>query len=212
MLDVKQIKAIGFDVDGTLYRYSPEVSIALSQRVIEVAAAELHRSTDEFGEAYLVAREKYASNTLALNSLGLDGQQIFQKILDQFPLEQHLQPDKKLAKVIHKLGKRYRLFIITNGSGKQVERKLAAIGLDYHDFDPRIYCYDLGWAKPEPAPFLCAIESLKLEPSEIVYVGDRVEIDIEGARAVGMRTILIGGKSDLADACVESVYDIVSVL
>jgi putative hydrolase of the HAD superfamily len=83
------------------------------------------------------------------------------------------------------------------------------IGLDYHDFDPRIYCYDQGWVKPEPAPFLCAIESLNMKPEEIVYVGDREDVDIEGAQAVGMKTILVGAESEKADQCCQTVYDVV---
>ena len=93
-----------------------------------------------------------------------------------------------------------------------MERKLKVLGLDYHDFDPRIYCYDQGWVKPEPSPFLAAIESLAMEPSETVYVGDREDTDVEGAQAVGMKTIYVGGMSEKAEASIESVYDIVSIL
>ena len=45
-----------------------------------------------------------------------------------------------------------------------------------------------------------------------MYVGDRVDTDIEGARAVGMKTILVGSDSELADASCSTVYDILSVL
>ena len=114
--------------------------------------------------------------------------------------------------MIDTLKKKYKIFIITNGSGSQVERKITYLGLDYHDFDPRIYCYEQGWVKPEPAPFLAAIESLNLKPEEIVYVGDRVDIDIEGAQAVSMKTILVGGESKMADASCETVYDIANAL
>jgi len=102
--------------------------------------------------------------------------------------------------------------LISNGTGKQVERKLKFLGLNYRDFDPRIYCYDQGWVKPEPAPFLAALESLNLKAEETVYVGDRRDIDIEGAQTVGMKTIFVGGECEIADLSCESVYDIVTVL
>jgi putative hydrolase of the HAD superfamily len=120
--------------------------------------------------------------------------------------------DLKLVKLLTELGKKYRLFIITNGTRTQVERKIAYLGLDYHAFDPRIYCYDQGWVKPEPAPFLAAIESLNMKPEEIVYVGDREDVDIEGAQAVGMKAIFVGGLSHKAEVSIESVYDTLSVL
>ncbi len=47
-----------------------------------------------------------------------------------------------------------------------------------------------------------------MRPDEIVYIGDREDIDIEGAKAVGMKTIFVGGESDKADASCQTVYDI----
>lgn len=209
---MKNIKAIGFDVDGTLYHYSPEVSIALSKEAARVAAKELGRDLDTFASEFLVMREKYRGNTLTLNAMGLDGEKIYQKIVDNFDLEKHHDKDKKLVELIANLKQKYPLFIITNGTERQVVRKLKVLGLSPRDFEPMICCYDQGWVKPEPAPFLAAIESLGLKPEEIVYVGDRVAIDIEGAKAVGMKTILVGGTSGRADVSCESVYDIVTVL
>lgn len=208
----KTVKAIGFDVDGTLYHIPPEMNVELGKLVIAEAASQLSRDPDEFAEEYLREREKYRGNTLTLNSFGLNGQEIFQKIVDNFSIEKYVEVDDKLVKLIGELKTRYKLFLISNGTGRQVERKLKLVGLDYHDFDPRIYCYDQGWVKPEPAPFLAAIEALQMKPEEIVYVGDRADIDIEGARSVGMKTILVGGTSELADESCQAVYDVVEKL
>lgn len=202
------IKAIGFDVDGTLYHIPPEMNVELGKLVIAEAAKQLSRDPDEFAEEYLREREIYRGNTLTLNAFGLNGQEIFQRIVDNFSIEKYVEVDDKLVKLVKQLKRKYKLFMITNGTGRQVERKLKLVGLDYHDFDPRIYCYDQGWVKPEPAPFLAAIESLRLKPEEIVYVGDRSDIDVEGAKAVGMKTILVGGTSELPDECCERVYDV----
>lgn len=212
MLDVKKIKAVGFDVDGTLYNIPDEMSIEVSNEVTRIAAKLLNRELDDFEEEYIARREKYRGNTLTLGSFGLDGEQIFQKVIDDFPMEKYIKKDHKLIKMIAGLKMKYRVFIITNGSGRQVERKLKLMGLDKNDFNPRIYAYDQGWVKPEPTPFLAAIESLQLQPEETVYVGDREDVDIEGAKAVGMQTIYIRGESTVADASVESVYDILQVL
>jgi HAD superfamily hydrolase (TIGR01662 family) len=208
VIDKQQIKAVGFDVDGTLYVYSTQATIVVSRRVAETAAKLLKREINEFEVEYLEAREKYRSNTLALQSFGLDGQAIFQKVFDTFPIEQHVGQDAQLIKLIADLKQKYQLFIISNGSGRQVERKLKTLGLDLTDFNPRIYCYDHDWVKPEPAPFLLAIESLQLKPEEIVYVGDREDVDVEGAKAVGMKAILVGGESQVAEQSVQEVYDI----
>ena len=216
MLDVKQIKAVGFDVDGTLYHTPQAMSVEVGKILIAKAAAELSQDPDDLAEEYLRRRDEYRSNTQTLNSFGLNGEKIFQEVWDGIEIERYVSKDTKLVKMMAKLTKKYQLFIITNGSGRQVERKLTHLGLDYHIFDPRIYCYDQGWVKPEPAPFLAAMESLNFKPEEIVYVGDREDVDIDGAAAVGMKTIFVGGSSassglSKADASCETVYDVLGV-
>lgn len=49
----------------------------------------------------------------------------------------------------------------------------------------------LGAAKPDPGFFLAIADRLRLEPSSIAYVGDRVDNDVRPAASVGMRTVFI---------------------
>ncbi|EKD80562.1 MAG: hypothetical protein ACD_40C00056G0003 [uncultured bacterium] len=207
-----KVKAIGFDVDGTLYASTTEMSHWIGQAVVQRGAEQLRRPVDEFKEDYLQKLAELRSNTLTLTSFGLRGEKIFEWIWDNIPLHKFVNRDVKLIKIMDSLRKRYSLFILSNGSGVQVENKLKILGLDPSIFDPRIYCYDHGWVKPEPAPFLAVVDALALKPEEVVYVGDRVSVDIEGAKSVGMKTILVGGESELATECCETVFDIVSIL
>ena len=48
-----------------------------------------------------------------------------------------------------------------------------------------------GRIKPHPSIFETALTALEVDPSEAVMVGDSYEDDIEGARAVGIRAILV---------------------
>jgi putative hydrolase of the HAD superfamily len=48
-----------------------------------------------------------------------------------------------------------------------------------------------GFVKPHPTIFQAALEQLGVEPAEAVMVGDSLEEDVEGARALGLRAILI---------------------
>lgn len=203
-----KIRAIGFDVDGTLYHSSEELQIEVGKDIIAEAARQMSQDPDEIVDEYIKRRQEYRSNTKTLNSFGLPGEEIFQKIWDRVEIGKYIKKDQRLIKLIQKLKKKYRVFLITNGRGEEVERKLKHLGLDHHDFDPRIYCYDQGWIKPDPQPFLAAIEALSMKPEETVYVGDREDVDIEGAQAVGMKTIFVGGKSGKADASCETVYDV----
>jgi putative hydrolase of the HAD superfamily len=48
-----------------------------------------------------------------------------------------------------------------------------------------------GKTKPHPTIFRYALEQLGVAPEEAVMVGDSLEDDVEGARAIGMRAFLI---------------------
>ena len=56
-------------------------------------------------------------------------------------------------------------------------------------FDVVVLCSDVGAAKPEAAIFHRALERLQVPASRAVVVGDDEELDIEGARAAGLRAI-----------------------
>jgi putative hydrolase of the HAD superfamily len=57
-----------------------------------------------------------------------------------------------------------------------------------------------GVPKPDPAIFEVALELAGCEPGEALHVGDTLEEDIEGARAAGIRALLIDreGRGDIA--------------
>ena len=48
----------------------------------------------------------------------------------------------------------------------------------------------VGIAKPDPAPMLHAASQINVDPSHCLYVGD-AERDIQAGRAVGMKTVLV---------------------
>ena len=48
-----------------------------------------------------------------------------------------------------------------------------------------------GKTKPHPSIFESALDLLGVGPTEAVMVGDSIEDDIEGARALGMRAVLL---------------------
>ena len=45
--------------------------------------------------------------------------------------------------------------------------------------------------KPSKMPFILVAERLRLHPNKCVYVGDNPKVDVNGAKAVGMQTVLV---------------------
>jgi FMN phosphatase YigB (HAD superfamily) len=53
--------------------------------------------------------------------------------------------------------------------------------------------------KPHPQGFLTACQRWGLTPSEVVYVGDRPEVDAVGASAAGLHAVIVGAAPAAAD-------------
>jgi putative hydrolase of the HAD superfamily len=67
--------------------------------------------------------------------------------------------------------------------------------------DGTITSAEAGARKPDPAIFERALELAGCEPEDALHVGDTAEEDVAGARAAGIRSLLIardGGQGDIA--------------
>ena len=63
-----------------------------------------------------------------------------------------------------------------------------------------------GKTKPDPTIFRAVLELLGAEPSEAAMVGDSLQDDVEGARALGMRAFLLDRENrhpEVADRLVD---------
>jgi len=81
-----------------------------------------------------------------------------------------------------------RLGIITNGEGEPQRAKLAAIGLTER-FPLFVASAEVGMRKPDPEIFLHACEQLGVAPEHAAHVGDRLDLDAQGAAAAGLRGV-----------------------
>jgi len=85
-------------------------------------------------------------------------------------------------------------------------------------FDAVVTSAQLKLRKPKPEIFKKALESLGVNPSEVVMVGDTVKGDVGGAKSLGMKAILVKrGKSEREegpdpDAVVENLADVLPVI
>ena len=53
-------------------------------------------------------------------------------------------------------------------------------------FDTIVVSDAVGWRKPRPEIFELALQQLGVEPGDALFVGDRADIDVAGAQALGM--------------------------
>ena len=55
--------------------------------------------------------------------------------------------------------------------------------------DVQVWSEEVGARKPEPAIFLRALAELGVDPTDAMFVGDRLDTDVQGAASVGMSTV-----------------------
>jgi putative hydrolase of the HAD superfamily len=89
--------------------------------------------------------------------------------------------------------------------------------------DAAVYTSEIEWTKPHPEAFRTALDAVGVaDPADAVFVGDRPWDDIAGARAVGMRAVLIphsdipehqvGGTPAAADAVIDRLADLLPLV
>ena len=93
--------------------------------------------------------------------------------------------------VVQSLGRRFQLGVVTSGSRRRVRRQIRTFELVKY-FAACICSEDTPRKKPHPAPLRLALERMRAEPGDSVYVGDAPE-DIEMARRAGVRAIGVLG-------------------
>ncbi len=91
-----------------------------------------------------------------------------------------LFPD--VVPALERLASNYQVLALTNGNAS-----LEVIGIR-HLFVDVIAAAEVGAAKPDLRIFRAACAQTGLRPEQILHVGDHPELDVDGARAAGMRT------------------------
>jgi putative hydrolase of the HAD superfamily len=180
------IRAILFDLDDTLF------DRAQVHRLYCLDFMDRHPAafSEERREADLRILEgdrlRFARMvSLRFPAVGLSASKVMADQASNFA--RFVRPDPSVALLLATLRGRYRLAIVSNGSGRVQRAKLAKLGLG----DPRLRAFisgELGVAKPGPALFRKAIDWVGCESREVLFVGDDPVRDIAGAFAVGMAT------------------------
>ncbi len=189
------IKAVAFDLDGTLYdRYSTLRSIAyLLHRELrdwfpqDLSAKELGRQLVKFDHRY-----NYFGGWPAMA----------QRLKDAGVLLPQVENSRMDVEVATRIGraavpypftldmlaalrrKGYRLALLTNGNSRLQRGKLRHLGLE-DAFDCVLVSGEVGADKPDPKIFQLCAQALGLEPGQMAYVGDNPMADVQGAYNAG---------------------------
>jgi putative hydrolase of the HAD superfamily len=204
-----QVKAVLFDMGGTLVHVesAPEIFC----RILRVHRAEY--SINEVSEAWEKAKkqlsvEKMAEfgtrfwvefNLLLLENLGIkeDALPLAEAIDKEWWDHANFSLYPEALFVLEKLKERgLKVGIVTNSLQADVEKVLAKLGL-VGFFDVEVSVDAAGKAKPAKEIFTYAVKKLGLNPKDVLFIGDDLRIDYEGAEKAGLRALVIDREDKL---------------
>ena len=94
-----------------------------------------------------------------------------------------IEPYEDVVPMLDALGSRFKLGLLSNGNNYPEYFGLA------DRFDFAVYAQDIGIEKPDPRTFQIAAQRAGCDLDQLLHVGDSLETDVEGAHAVGVRTV-----------------------
>ncbi len=205
------IKAVFFDLYHTLVRYEPPreelQSKALKELGIEAKPEALGRpiaAADEFIYREIARQPLTKRSDEDKMALWMQYQRVFLKEAG-IPASEQLvlgllgkmrRTSMKLvafedaAPALADLKSRGLILGLISNVDKDVAPLLAEVGLASL-LQIIVTSQEVGFSKPQPEIFRAALKRAGVKAAEAIFVGDQYKIDVEGARGVGMKGILL---------------------
>ncbi|MGH7814354.1 MAG: HAD family hydrolase [Candidatus Binataceae bacterium] len=102
-------------------------------------------------------------------------------------------PPERIA-AMKKIARRYRVGLISNFDDAETGELIVRDTGLHELFDVAIISARAGLRKPHPLIFRRALDAMRVEPHEVLYVGDTPNDDVKGAKRAGMRSAWIRRK------------------
>lgn len=192
------IKAVVFDLDNTLIDFMGAKRTSCLASIDAMIGAGLHIRKPKGMKILFDLYSKY----------GIEYNRIFQKFLLQTIGKTDIKilsagivayrkvqasyhkPYRGIFDVLKKLKRRgYRLAILSDAPALKAWLRLTEMGIQNY-FDAVVTFSDTHKRKPHELPFKAVLRKLRLQPQEILFVGDQPQRDVKGAKIIGMKTAL----------------------
>jgi putative hydrolase of the HAD superfamily len=213
------IKAVIFDLDNTLVDF-----MGMKRQAVVAAIASMIDAGLTLTQAEVQARID-----AIYKERGIEFQNVFDQLLyDIFQKvdykilsagiiayrrarEAALVPYPHVTMTLVELVKRgIHLAVVSDAPGREAWLRLCYLNF-HHLFDHVVTFEDTGQHKPSPAPFLRALELLKVKPEETLMVGDWPERDMVGAAKVGITTVFARYGDTFGTVESNATYDVSDV-
>jgi len=193
-----KIKAIFFDIDNTLMDFVEYKTKCINESIKAMKKAGLDINEKvAFEKLMVIYKESYYESDRIFQdflnkTLGYIDYKYLAIAINKYREVRYnyVIPYVGTKKTLNELKKKgIKLGIITDAPRVKAWVRLTKLGI-LDCFDTIITITDTNERKPSKKPFNKALETLKVNPREAMYVGDNPKKDILGAKRAGMRTCL----------------------
>ena len=204
------MKAVGFDLVGTLCRPQAREEECVRELCLELGRSGVDVSHEMFVEAYDRVALKYleirrtthreVNNRVwiaeTLRTLGLEldeDHEISWRSADAYfrPYVEKMEVPVYVAPTLSELRKRFKLGLVTNFTHASAVHDILQRNNLAQLFDSIAISDEVGWRKPHVNIFKKFLDDVSLKPYEAFFVGDDPTYDVVGAKNIGMRAILL---------------------
>jgi putative hydrolase of the HAD superfamily len=187
------IKAICFDLDGTLVDYKGDFRNWLLQGANKLGVPQhlLERFMEATSKHTRSLADSLEITKAALTDIGMAlperVEQLSQEGARRYAADIHLLAGAKhLLESLRQ--KNFPLAVITNGPTDMQRAALKKVDIE-HYFKAVLVSGELGIRKPDARIFQIACEHLQVQPEHCLMVGDNLTADVDGARSIGMQAV-----------------------
>lgn len=111
------------------------------------------------------------------------------------------------VEILEYLSPNYKLHIVTNGFQETQDKKLQNARIDRY-FSQVINSEMAGVKKPDPQIFRLALSRANAVPEKSIMIGDSIEADILGAKAVGLHVLHFNAHKEPKHDYCEMIHDL----
>ena len=185
-----EIRAIVFDLDGTLYvceRFAAEIQAAAVAYIANLRQI----SREEAGQLIAATRQRLTEESGTVQTisavcgeLGGDIRELHRLFERTLRPEMHLVRNVQVIRLLERLKERYSLYIYTNNNRVLTTRILNYLGLDCAMSG--IFTIEDEWrSKPDEGMVKRVLEVIGISPQETLFVGDRYDVDLRVPEQLG---------------------------
>lgn len=198
ILDFMSLTTFFIDLDDTIYPHSSGVWPRIRNRIDQYLLEVMQFDPLEAGNLRRAMVERYGTTLRGLQTIYKVDEEAYLSYVHDVPVEDLLHPDESLREML--AGIPQRKLIFTNADLKHARRVLAALGLA-GCFEDIIDIQRLApHCKPMPEAYRIALEIAGEDDPRRCLLVDDMQANLETARALGMRTILVREEGQSAPA------------